>query len=156
MYSGEQTGTWATIHDLYDRYGQEFVDKLAIRRKWDPSIEAYVADESRESICKVLSIALSDAKALIQKKLACRFSGINLLDEKFFPAIKIWHVRLTVETLKTGGDCLACACNVEMEKDFDCGSICSEDGVCLTSKKTFISVSTPKFECECMGVCKCC
>jgi hypothetical protein len=156
MYSCDSDSTWATITDLYERYGEEFVDKLAIRRKWNAELGQYVADESHDSKIRVITLALCDAMALIKKKLACRFTNTSLLDEMVFPSIKVWHLRLTIETLKTGGDCLACACNETMEKDFDCGNICTEDGICLVSNKTAFSISKAHFPCECNGRCSCC
>jgi len=53
--------TWATIQDLYTRFGDEFVDKLADRRKWDAIIQAYVADQSKTNRDEVIQTALDDA-----------------------------------------------------------------------------------------------
>lgn len=148
--------TWATVDDLYDRYGEEFVDKLSIRRNYDSSIGSYVADESPEGKFRVQMLALEDAKNLIITKLSCKFSGVALLNDFYFAAIKQWHIKLTIETLKIGGDCWACECNTHLDSFIDCGSICSEDGQCLVSKKTFISASVAHFPCECLGSCGCC
>lgn len=155
-YCSDEKTSWASISDIYDRYGDEFVDKLSIRRKYDTEVQSYVADETKEGLFKVQMLALCDAKDLILEKLSCKFSSLELLDTNNFPSIKQWHIRLTVETLKAGGDCRACACIEDLNKFVDCNSICDDTGVCLKSKKTFISASTPVFKCECKGGCRCC
>lgn len=155
-YCSDEKTSWASISEIYDRYGDEFVDKLSIRRKYDTDVQSYVADETKEGLFKVQMLALCDAKDLILEKLSCKFSNLELLDTNNFPSIKQWHIRLTVETLKAGGDCRACACIEDLNKFVDCNSICDDAGVCLKSKKTFISVSTPVFKCECKGGCRCC
>lgn len=154
----EPLSTWATIDDLYERFGDEFIDKLAIRRVWDETLEQYVADESQQAKNTVIHYALCDAKAIIKQKLSCLFVSVNLLDTKIFPAIKIWHMKMTIEILKVGGDCLACTeCNAKLDEWLKCNTVCSEDGDCLISKQTFIEVSESKFPCECedKGCCKC-
>lgn len=157
MYYCGTDSTWASVTDLYDRYGDEFVDKLATRRIYDPDTGTYVADESEEGRLRVLSLALCDAKQLLRRKLSCYYSNTNLLDDNIFYGIKIWHIKLTIETLKAGGDCLSCACLPDIDKYIECGSICTEDGICLTSEKTFISASTAIFCCEMKGRgCGCC
>lgn len=150
-----ETTTWANVHDLYDRYGQEFVDKLAIRNNWNEEFKAYVASEDEVSKMRVLTLAICDAKELIKRKIQCKYKNISLLDEKLFYGIKQWHIKLTIDTLKLGGDCMSCDCT-ELDKFLDCNSICSTDGVCLPSKGTFLTASVAHFECECLGRCKCC
>lgn len=146
--------SWAEIEDLYIRYGEEFVDKLAIRNVWDEDVQSYVADESDENKELVLQTALDDAKALIQNKLACLYQDYILVETLEFESIKQWHIRLTIETLKIGGDCTSCACIGDLDK-FLCGAICTEDGVCLVGLSTAFSVSEAFFCCE-LGCGKCC
>lgn len=155
MYCGSDT-TWATADDLYDRYGDEFVDKLAVRTVWDQDSGRYVADESTEGKLKVIGIALCDARQLMKQKLSCYYSNVDVLEEHLFYSLKQWHIELTIQTLKKGGDCMGCDCVKDMDQYFQCGSICSEDGICLTSKKTFISASVAKFDCECNCKGGCC
>lgn len=141
--------TWATVEDLYERFGDEYVDKLATRRVWDVDSEQYVADESTEGRLRVLNLALCDAREFLKGKLACCFQSIQLLDEKPFPSIKQWHIKLTIEALKVGGDCFSCKdCITSFDEFCKCSTICSDDGECLVSKNTFISVSEAKFCCE--------
>lgn len=151
--------TWATIQDLYTRFGDEFVDKLADRRKWDESIQAYVADQSRENRDLVIQTALDDAKALLKQKLSCAYQNISILDEQTFSCITQWHIQLTISVLKAGGDCVGCKCE-GLDDFLKCGSICSDDGTCLVSKSTFFSVSIAHFPCESCGCgesrCSCC
>lgn len=156
MYYIGEDSTWATVEDLYARFGDEYVDKLAIRRVWDVDSQMYVADESTEGKLRVISLALADAKALLKRKLQCLYSNVDYLDTYVFSAIKQWHIKLTIETLKMGGDCSACACNTDIDSYFACGSICSDDGMCLSSKKTFITVSEAVFCCERNCGCGCC
>ena len=147
--------TWAAKEDLYARFGQEFINKLAIRRNYDEETESYVASEDDESIENVLNTALEDAKTLILGKLSCKFANFQIVNTMDFPSIKQWHIKMTIEVLKQGGDCTACDCTKLDE--FLCTNICTEDGFCLTSIKSFISVSKPHFPCEaCKGDCKCC
>lgn len=141
--------TWATIEDLYQRFGDEYVDKLAIRRVWDSTLEQYVADESPEGKEMVLELALCDAKQYLKQKIGCCYGSVELLDQYVFLSIKSWHIKLTIETLKVGGDCYSCTeCNKSFDDFCGCNSICSQDGVCLPSKKTFIEVSESCFPCE--------
>lgn len=145
----DSLSTWASADDLYARFGDEYVDKLSIRRIWDNTIEQYVADESFEGREKVLNLALCDAKTLLKQKISKCFDGVDLLDENIFPAIKQWHIKLSIETLKVGGDCFACVdCNKSFDEFCEKSSICTDDGICLTAKNTFISVSTPDFVCD--------
>lgn len=154
MYCGSDT-TWATVDDLYDRFGDEFVDKLAIRRVWDEGLQSYVADESPEGKLKVIELALCDAKGMILTKLQCLYSNVSLIEDAYFPSIKVWHMKMTIETLKVGGDCYKCNCE-DLDKFLSCNNICSDDGVCLISKSTFISVSPAVLCCEMMGKGCCC
>lgn len=156
MYYCCETSTWATVDDLNVRYGGEYIDKISTRVNWDPNVKAYVASTDPESRLKVLSYALCDAKEMIIKKLKCKYSNVDILSSSYFPALKQWHIRLTIETLKIGGDCTSCECNADLDKYIDCGSICNDEGVCLISNKTFIEVSKAHFPCECLGSCKCC
>lgn len=154
-YSGDSS-SWANVNDLYDRFGDEFVDKLATRNKYDTEVKRYIADESTEGRFKVIALALCDAKALIIRKLKCKYSNVSLLNSSAFPSIKLWHIKMTIETLKVGGDCSGCNCE-ELDKFIECGDICNEDEtVCLSSKLTFITASEAVFTCECHGGCSCC
>lgn len=148
---------WAVGADLYSRFGDEFVDKLAIRRKWNNVLNDYVADESQVGKDAVIALALDDAKAMILQKLSCYYSDLTSLDTLNYPAIKQWHILLTIETLKRGGQCYGCECIAPMEEYFKCGSVCSDNGVCLVSKKTFISATEAEFCCEVCdeGCCSC-
>lgn len=150
--------SWATVEDLYARYGDEFMDKLGTRRLWDPDLETYVADESEAGRTAVIKLALDDAQAFLLYKIACKFSGSEILSTQLFNIIRSWHAKLTIETLKIGGDCTACAeCNTAFDSFLECGKICTSDGlICLASSKTFISASVYVSECECMGGCRCC
>ena len=153
-----EPSTWATPEDLYERFGDEFVDKLAIRRKWNSEIEDYVADESDEGKLAVIELALEDAKQLLLQKLSCLYGELTLLEDDTyaFTSILQWHIKLTIETLKIGGDCYACACIGDLDKFLGCGTICTPDGVCLPGLNTFISASVAHFKCECHGRCGCC
>ena len=149
--------TWATPQDLYIRYGDEFIDKLSIRRVWDTYHNEYLADESYSGIQTVLETALRDAEAVLKQKISCCFGNVQLLDQHTFSAIKQWHIKLTIAALKKGGDCYACIECQEFEKYCSCSTICSDEGICLPNKKSSISVSKEVFECErCLGRCKCC
>lgn len=149
-------GTWATAEDLYSRFGDEFVDKLAIRRKWDSDLQQYVADESDAGKEAVIELALSDAQSMLRQKLSCLYGNVYIIDETTFEPIKQWHIKLAIETLKIGGDCYACACNVDIDNYFKCGTICDAEGNCLSSRSTFISATEAVFPCECYGSCSCC
>lgn len=155
-YCEESSSSWATIQDLYDRFGEEYVDKLAVRRNWDAELKMYVADETEAGKFKVLCLALQDAKNLLIRKLQCQYTDIAALSTSVFPAIKQLHIQLTIETLKNGGDCSSCACNTDIDKYIDCGTICNDAGECLVSNKSFISASEAHFHCECKGHCGCC
>lgn len=156
-YCSSDSSSWANYNDLVDRYGQEFVDKISTRNKWDAGSDSYVADESNVSRARVVGIALCDAKAYIKRKLTCAgYEGLDLLDTQNFPGLKLFHVLMTIEVLRLNGDCSGCACNADLDKFIGCGNICTDEGVCLTSSKTFISVSEAKFPCECDRGCSCC
>lgn len=155
MYDCETQTTWAMPDDLIARYGQEFMDKLSTRRKFDVELEQYVADESTEGRSTVLTNALCDSKNYIFAKIQCKYKNSDLVNTLNFPSIKHWHIKLTIEALKVGGDCSECACVSDLEKFLDCSPICSEDGQCLLSNKTFISATEAEFRCECFGRCRC-
>ena len=150
--------SWATVDDLYARYGDEFMDKLGTRRVWDADLETYVADESDSSRRAVIQLALDDAQAFLLYKIACKFSGVEVLSTELFNIVRSWHAKLTIETLKIGGDCTNCTeCNTAFDSFLECGKICNSDGTnCLASNKTFISATEYKSDCECMGSCGCC
>lgn len=146
--------SWATICDLYDRYGEEFVDKLSIRRNWDDSVSDYVADESKESMTRVQLLALDDARSILKEKISIFFLKLNLLDKYEFNSIKQWHIKLTIEALKKGGDCRGCDCLSDFD-EFLKGPICN-DNFCLERKGTFFSISKANFKCDrCKGSCCC-
>lgn len=151
--------TWATESDLRLRYGDEFVDKLGTRRRLDSGLNDYIADQSPSHISAVINAALQDAKDFLLFKLSCAYKvSASLIDgTQNFPLITQWHIRVTIDTLKAGGDCWSCACLEDLEKFLTCGTgICSDEGECLESLKTFVSVSPAKFPCECGGRCSCC
>lgn len=154
-YSISDNTTWATPEDLYSRYGDEYVDKLATRRNYDPESGKYVADETTAGRLKVINLALADSKALIIEKISCKYSNTALLETALFSTVKSWHIKLAIETLKIGGDCRACECNADLDKYIGCNSICSDNGECLISKSTVFSVSEAKFDCEDIGGCGC-
>lgn len=147
--------SWATSEDLYERYGDEFINKLAIRRIWNPLIEDYIADETPQGISAVIELALSDAKIFLLQKISCKFGNVDLINTLEFSAILLWHIRLTIDTLKVGGSCFKCT---ECIQEFDmCTSFCSDDGICLPKKGVLISVSEAEFCCEkCIGSSCCC
>ena len=148
--------TWATKQDLYDRFGNEYITKLAMRRNWSEADQMFLASENTVDINKVVDFALEDAKALIQTKLSCQFLDASLVETIDFPAVKIWHMKMTIKVLEAGGDCAGCDCT-DLDK-FICGRVCAPDGTCLSSNVSAISVSTPVFECELCGCggCECC
>lgn len=149
-YCSNEKSSWANINDLYDRYGEEFVDKLSIRRNWDSTISEYIADESKESKTRVQTLALCDSRDIIISKLRNRYSNIHLLDNDSFHGIKHWHIKLTIELLKQGGDCKDC--KNELDKFLDENKICSEKE-CLKKITTFISATKAVFKCEPRGGC---
>lgn len=155
MYYCGSDSTWASVTDLYDRYGGEFVDKLSTRRFYDADAGQYVADESAEGRLRVVSLALCDAKQMILQKLSCLYSNIEILNDNIFMGLKQWHIRATISVLKANGDCYGCDCIDDLDKFLKCGNICTEDGVCLNPNTTFISVSAAKFCCE-KENCGCC
>lgn len=148
--------TWASVQDLYDRYGEEYIDKKCIRNKYNVLLQEYVADETQASILKVLELALCDAKNLLLAKLSCIYGNTNLLDLYAFGAIKTWHMKITIATLDAGGDCSSCSEALDLKNFVECGNMCTDDGICLTKNSTFFSVSEPSWPCECLGSCGCC
>lgn len=150
--------SWATVADLNARFGNEFMDKISTRRKWNAGMQSYVADESDGARTAVIQLALDDAKAFLLYKISCKFSNTDLIATTDFNIIKAWHIKLTIETLKIGGDCTACTeCNAAFDSFLQCGNICDANGVCLSSNGTFISVTKAIFCCELQGRgCGCC
>lgn len=149
--------TWATKEDLYARFGDEVIDKLAIRSDWDKYDQSYVANESCKAKDQILDLALEDAKNLIIHKLSCIYSNYSLVQSEDFvcPVLKQWHIKTTFEVLKAGGDCSSCNCE-KLDEFLKCNTLCSDGGVCLSRNSTFISASVAKFPCECGWNCKCC
>lgn len=154
MYCEPNT-TWATIEDLYARFGDEYMDKKATRRNYDEETKSYVADEDPQARAAVINLALCDAKALITQKLSCLYSDVTILNEHVFSSVKQWHIIMTIAILDKGGDCASCDCTA-LDAWTQCGNICSDDGTCLTSVKTFIVGTKAHFPCECHGRCGCC
>lgn len=152
-YHSDFENSWATIDDLYDRYGEEFVDKLSIRRNWNAELEDYVADESKSNMTRVQILALEDAKELLKSRMSLHFQKIEWLDTYLFYAVKQFHIRLTIETLKNGGDCSCCQCLEDLSTLLG-GDICN-DTICLPKKKSFISASKAHFKCDHHGGCGC-
>lgn len=147
--------SWATKEDLYSRFGQEFVTKLAIRRNWNNELSMWVASEGPTDIGAILNLALEDAKNIILQRLSCLFSNYQAVNSSSFSALKYWHIKTTIEVLKANGDCTGCKCE-DLDEFLKCNSLCDDSGFCLTKKTTFISASVAKFECECHGRCGCC
>lgn len=147
--------SWATKEDLYARFGQEFVTKLAIRRNWDNESKIWVASEDPIDIGAILNLALEDAKNLILHRLSCFFSNYQSVNESSFSALKFWHIKTTIDVLKANGDCTSCKCE-DLDEFLKCNNLCDDDGFCLTKNTTFISATVAKFECECIGGCSCC
>lgn len=148
---------WATKEDLYTSFGQEFVDKLCIRRNWDAELEDYVASEDQESKDKVLNNALNMAKTVLIQRFRCSFRFTTELDTYNFPALLIWHQKTTIELLKIGGDCTLCKCE-GLDEWMKCNTLCTEDGsFCLPKKGSILSASKAKWPCECQddGCCRC-
>lgn len=148
--------TWATKEDLVLRYGQEYVEKLAIRRDWNEDAEAYVADESPERIDQVINAALQDAKDWLLWKISCCFNIVdfNALAEVSF--VKRFHIKLTIIMLKDGGDCQECKeCQDEFSDFCSCGSICDINGNCI-SKPTIGLIAVEKMPRSCLPQNYCC
>ena len=147
-YDCDETSTWADVGDLRERFGDEYIDKLATRRNFDSARGEYLSDETSTNRLRVITLALCDARELILRKLSCLYKNLYVLDKHFFHGIKQWHIKLAIETLKAGGDCSSCGCIADLDKYLECGRICADDGTCLESLKTFISVTSQKFPCE--------
>lgn len=147
--------SWATKEDLYARYGQEFMAKIALRRNWDEELNTWIASEGVHDIGSVINLALEDAKTLILQRISCFFSNYQKVINGNFPAVKVWHIRTTIDVLKANGDCASCDCK-DLDNFLKCNSLCDENGICLNKKSTFISASVAKFDCECNGSCRCC
>ena len=150
--------SWATVSDLKARFGDEYMDKISTRRKWNSTVEDYVADESASGRNAIIQLALDDAKAYLTYKMSCLFGNLDLLATNDFKIVLAWHIKLTIETLKIGGDCTACTeCNAAFDEFLKCGKICDANGVCLSSTKTFFSITEAVFCCELQGRgCGCC
>ena len=146
LYVCNENSSWATVCDLYDRYGEEFVDKLSTRRVWDEEAGGYVADETKEGRHRVQLLALDDARSVLQEKIHSRFVGVSRLDNEEFFGVKQWHIKLTIEALKKGGDCRGCDCLADIDK-FVGGKVCSNSG-CLKLRSTFLTVYSDRLKCE--------
>lgn len=151
MYYGDSKSSWANISDLYDRYGEEFIDKLSIRRNFNETIQEYIADESSENKTRVQTLALCDARDMILSILSRHFSNLTRLDNQIFHGIKSWHIKFTIDLLKKGGDCKGC--KKDFEKFLESNKICSGTE-CLKKNSTFISATEAHFKCEVRS--KCC
>lgn len=153
--------TWATIEDLYKRYGDEFMDKLSTRMDDNTSGDDYVANEDPLRRDEVIQLALDDARAILLQKINCCFKtdGKLVNPNLSFSGIFPWHIKLTIILLKQGGDCKDCDDCKEAFDDFcKCSSICSDEGDCLEKRGSAISVSEEKFKCDDIfkdGCCKC-
>ena len=149
--------TWANIDDFYSRFGEELVNKLGIRRNWDSTLQQYVASEDESEVEAVINIAIADAKALVQQRLRCKFGNLVSLDTNLFTPIKQWHMKMTIEVLKVGGDCMNCDCTKIDDWISKCDNVCADDDtVCLSSNSCFISATEYHSPCECHGACGCC
>jgi len=128
---------WATIDDLFTRYGEEYVNKLAVRRNYDKETKGYIADESCENIKLVLCTALEDARDQLEFVIS-KCYNIKQLNEfiskdEEIKVIKRFHLRMAIAILKEGGDCEACdACEDKFYKICSESKLCTESGLCLT------------------------
>lgn len=144
--------TWATKADLVLRYGQEYIEKAALRRDFNEDADDYVADESCDRINEVICAALEDAKEWLLWKISCSFNlaDFNNLDDINY--IKIFHMRLTIAMLKEGGDCEKC--QKEFSEFCACGQICDINGKCITKTKiSLIAVEQMPKSCLPQNVC---
>ena len=137
--------SWATLNDLYDRFGEEYIDKLSIRNNYDESLEDYVADESRTNMIRVQLLALDDARDLILNKVNAVFKNAHLFNTMIFPFIKQWHIKLTIGFLKRGGECSSCI--EEFDENLKTSVLCSGN-VCLEKRTTFFYASEYKSKCD--------
>lgn len=136
--------TWIDKQGLYLRYGQEFIDKLAIRRDFDCEANdgdgGYIANETRKRLDCIINVAIEDAKEWILWKISSCYSIVEfnkfLDEEKDFSFIKRFHIKLTITMLKFGGDCKECDdCKEELSEICSTKEICTDDGICIPSKK---------------------
>jgi hypothetical protein len=135
--------TWVDRQGLYARFGEEFIQKLARRRDFDCDANdgdgGYTENETKKRVECVIDLAISDAKEWMLWKISCNFpiNEFNALlnQDKDFSFLKSHHIKLTIAMLKTGGDCTECeACQKEIG-DILCDQICTDDGICIPSRK---------------------
>lgn len=156
---------WATKEDLVLRYGEEFVDKISTRNRFDSVNNVYFADQSEASRNEVINAALADAKGQLLFELNCCFnieSIKNLIDQgESFSIVKTHHIKMTIAILKGQGDCEECdACKKEFKDLCSCGAIVSDSGLKprLISKISVTEYTSciPKNNCcSCNGECNC-
>lgn len=125
---------WANKNDLVIRYGQEYIDKLTTKNKFDEVNNIYYADQTQVSRDEVLNAALADAKAKLLFHLSCCYNitsiGLLIDSGEEFSIIKTHHIKLTIAMLKATGDCKECdACEKDFKELCSCGAIISDNGV---------------------------
>lgn len=156
---------WAEKQDLILRYGEEYVNKIATRNKYDSVNNTYYADQTELSRDAVIEAALEDAKAKLLYHLSCCYNvtEIKALVEsgENFTIIKSHHIKMTIAILKSQGDCKECdACEKEFKELCGCGAIISENGVKpkVNSKISVTEYNSciPKSNCCRCGNRKCC
>jgi len=156
--------TWVDRQGLYNRYGQEYIEKLARRRDFDPSANGgsggYVENTSSTRVNEIINIAIEDAKTWMLWKISCCFNiqDFNLLlaDNKEFSFLQRFHIKLTIILLKHGGDCAQCdECKAEISEVCSCSEICTDDGICIPSRKRS-KFSVEKTEPSCLPTKVCC
>lgn len=148
---------WAVKQDLVTRYGQEYIDKITTRNKFDDVNNMYYADQTEVSRDEVLNAALSDAKAKLLFHLSCCYNiteiGLLIDSGEEFSLIKNYHIKLTISMLKAQGDCKDCdACLNEFKDLCDCGQIISDNGV---KPKVASKISVTEYE-SCIPYGNCC
>ena len=158
--------TWAKRSLLEDRVGSERVLKLATRRVWNESLSTYVDDSSDEVTNKSIDQALESAKSWILFTVSCCYDSDRLLkninDGAIYPMLLEYHLRLTSDFLKWGGDCSECD---SLKKEFTdlckCGSLMDSEGNSLKRKTKFAvtdnKLCIPESYCNlcCEEGCKC-
>ncbi len=148
--------TWATKADLILRYGQDVIEKMALRRDFNEEADDYVANETPERIDQVIETALQDAKDWILWKISCCFSLSEFLNLGDVNYIKRFHIKLTIAMLKDGGECKDCDdCKEEFSEFCSCGQICDVNGKCITKSKMSL-IAVEKIEKSCLPENYCC
>lgn len=149
---------WAVKQDLVLRYGEEYIDKISTRNKYDDTNNFYYADQTEASRGAVVDAALADAKAKLLFHISCCYdirSIQYLIDSqnKSFSVIKTHHIKMTIAMLKSQGDCKDCdACEKEFKELCSCGLLMADDG---TKPKSLSKISVTEYE-SCIPKSNCC